>query len=129
MKISIIASLVILAASNQSAAGEWKLIGEEEPGIQFFIDPETLIKGSRPRAWILADRQQPDSDGWSSINALMEANCDEGKIRFVSTRAYSERMATGKQLQQQDADQIVWEYSEPGTVFGLIFDAICTNNK
>jgi hypothetical protein len=105
MKVAIVFLLMSLSAVATPAAAEWTFITGNDIGDQFFIDLSTLKKGARPRAWVMTSYSARTKHGDTSSKTLREADCSEGKIRYLAARFYLEPMGAGAPLKMIDQPQ------------------------
>lgn len=129
MKAAIVFLLMSLSAvATPAAAAEWTFIAENDIGDQFFIDLSTLKKGARPRAWFMTSYSARTKHGDMSSKTLREADCNEGKIRYLAARFYLEPMGAGAPLKMIDQPQ-EWEYVTPNTITAEIARFLCSGNR
>jgi hypothetical protein len=128
MKAAIVFLLVSLSAVATPVAAEWTYITENDIGDQFFIDLSTFKNGARPRAWFMTSYSAKTKLGNMSSKTLREADCSEGKIRYLAARFYTEPMGAGALTSMIDQSQD-WEYVTPNTITEEIARFLCRGNR
>ena len=76
------------------ARAEWNLLHQQN-GSSLYVDPLTVVRGTRPRVWALHDYGKPDEYQDLSARLLLESNCYDGTLRKRSAVYYKEPMARG----------------------------------
>lgn len=76
------------------ARADWNLLHKQNE-VSLYVDPLTVVRGTRPNAWILLDYGKPDEYQDLSARILFESNCIEGTLRRRSAVYYKEPMARG----------------------------------
>lgn len=76
------------------ARADWNLLQRSNES-SLYIDPLTVVRGTRPRVWGLLDYGKPDEYQDLSARLLFESNCIEGTLRKRSAVYYKEPMARG----------------------------------
>ena len=76
------------------ARAEWNLLYKQNES-SLYIDPLTIVRGTRPRVWGLHDYGKPDEYQDQSARLLFESNCYDGTLRKRSAVYYKEPMARG----------------------------------
>ncbi len=76
------------------ARAEWNLLYKQNES-SLYIDPLTVVRGTRPRVWGLHDYGKPDEYQDQSARLLFESNCYDGTLRKRSAVYYKDPMARG----------------------------------
>ncbi len=76
------------------ARAEWNLLYKQNES-SLYIDPLTIVRGTRPRVWGLHDYGKPDEYQDLSARLLFESNCYDGTLRKRSAVYYKDPMARG----------------------------------
>ncbi len=113
-----------------SARAEWILFYKDKETIaQWFVDPGTKKKNQLPRVWTLIDHGKVVSTGSEliySTASLVEADCDEGKVRTLSSSHFSGPHGTGS-ISKGLLAPGQWIYPLPGSLQLKIFEYLCLN--
>ncbi len=86
--------LFLLLVTAGTALADWQLLNRQGETALYF-DPLTVVRGTRPRVWVLLDYGKPDEYQDSSARMLLESNCYDRTLRIRSAVYYKEPMARG----------------------------------
>lgn len=117
--------IALLLFCSSSAHADWTFFFEGSSGNKYYIDLETQKKtqGSS-RAWTLWVLASPEKDGTKSAKVLQEADCDMGKVRFLSIITFSGLNGEGKVIYSSDAASN-WQYPSPISTGSEVFKILC----
>jgi hypothetical protein len=76
------------------ARADWNLLHKQNEA-SLYVDPLTVVRGTRPRVWALLDYGKPDEYQDQSARLLLESNCYDGTLRKRSAVYYKDSMARG----------------------------------
>lgn len=108
-----------------AAGAEWVVYRENDEMV-FYYDPATIRKdGNLRRVWGLQDLKQRNKDGYLSLRALTEFDCENERARTLSSSVHSGAMAGGKVLYTETTKTPQWNYIPPGTVAEVLFRRVC----
>ncbi len=124
----ILLALVTLLLSGGVQA-EWALLGRNED-LRIYLDQELIRKnGDLAQVWQLMDfssSQWPDPQtAVGSIKNLVEYDCTQPRLRTLSGTAYSERMAAGKAVANEQFPDPQWESIPPGGTASVVHKIAC----
>ena len=76
------------------ARADWNLLHKQNE-VSLYVDPLTVVRGTRPNAWAMIDYGKPDEYQDLSARILFESNCFDRTLRRRSAVYYKEPMARG----------------------------------
>lgn len=104
------------------ARADWNLLHRHNES-SLYIDPLTVVRGTRPRAWALHDYGKPDEYQDQSARLLYESNCYERTLRVRSAVYYKEPMARGDTTSEYRPTP--WETPADGTIEAAALFFLC----
>lgn len=120
-KISLTAALVATTLSTAAMAADWVKVGR---GIDSddYIDRESIrtMPNGNKRAWVLSVYFNPTKFGDTSVRALEEYDCREGRNRTLQAIYYR-----GGNVIARDETTTVWHYAPPETVMDANLNYVC----
>lgn len=120
-------SAVLLFFLCNAAHADWLAMGKTENGNEYFLDPSTKVLRTRPRVWMLVNFPRPDENKVRSTRTLYEADCAEGRLRFLSKSVHSRIDAGGKTIAGTN-NPGEWLYPPPETPAEMVFAYLCPKN-
>ena len=128
-------TLLVLATFllSGSVQAEWVLLGRNED-FRIYLDQELIRKnGDLAQIWQLMDfasAQWADPQtAVGSIKNLVEYDCSQPRLRTLSGTAYSERMAAGKAVANEQFANPQWENIAPGSSADKVQQLACGKKK
>jgi hypothetical protein len=114
----LLALLAAGCALAGSACAEWQLVGRDE-SVRLYVDDNSIQrKGDYAQIMQLTDfaiAQWADAQtAIGSIKALVEYDCVQPRSRAYSISAYSEQMAVGKTVANENFVDPQWTTIAPG---------------
>ena len=127
MKLLKIVILFFLISQNSYA--DWKkIVANQDGSVEHFIDFDTYKKiNNEILVWELVNYHNkllPTGKPIYSAKNLLEVNCGEGKMRYVTSVYYGSTNGKGKPISQEQGSG-KWFYDAPGTTGYIELKAIC----
>lgn len=119
MKKILIPLLLVCVAP---ARADWNLLHKQNES-SLYIDPLTVVRGTRPRVWGLLDYGKPDEYQDQSARLLFESNCIDGTLRKRSAVYYKEPMARGDTTSEYQPTP--WEAPAADTIEAAALYFLC----
>ena len=119
--------LVLAMLFAGSACAAWVKVSENEIGM-YYIDPKTIrTEGNLRKSWGITDYKQRFTNGAISWRVRTEYDCKEERLRLLSLREHSERMASGTTIWSQDYEENSddWHAIPPGTGVEAMMKFVC----
>jgi hypothetical protein len=118
--------MALLAGSAQA---DWLALGRSEH-FRIFVDQKLIQKsGGFVQVWQLMDyatAQWMDAQtAVGSIKSLVEYDCSQPRSRTLVNEAYSEQMAVGRKVAEEQLSSPQWEGVEPGGTAEKIRQIAC----
>lgn len=104
------------------ARAEWNLLHQKNES-SLYVDPLTVVRGTRPRVWGLHDYGKPDEYQDLSARLLLESNCYDGTLRKRSAVYYKEPMARGETTSEYQPTP--WEIPAADTIEAAALYFLC----
>lgn len=104
------------------ARADWNLLHKQNE-ISLYIDPLTVVRGTRPHVWGLLDYGKPDEYQDLSARILFESNCIDGTLRRRSAVYYKESMARGDTTSEYQPTP--WEIPAAETIEAAALYFLC----
>jgi hypothetical protein len=122
MKKILIFLFSILISFN--SYGEWVEVSSQDDGTNFYLDFDSIRKGSEYIYWWdLTNYPKPDS-GVTSIKVYHQGDCDIFRIKHLNVIFYKQPMSKGKgDSYTPETDE--WQYPEPKTTASSILERVC----
>jgi hypothetical protein len=104
------------------ARADWNILHKQNE-ISLYIDPLTVVRGTRPRVWGLLDYGKPDEYEDQSARLLFESNCYDGTLRKRSAVYYKDSMARGSTTSEYQPTP--WEVPAAETPESAVMYFLC----
>lgn len=118
-------SLSLLLCAVSPARADWSLIHKQNES-SVYVDPLTVVRGTRPRAWLLLDYGKPDEYQDQSARVLFESNCYDRTLRRRSAVYYKDPMARGDTTSEYQPTP--WETPPADTPESVVLHFLCGKN-
>jgi hypothetical protein len=129
----LLAALILTTTSFAAISAEtsWTLIGGSAGTARVYVDiGRTKQVGSKTRAWILYDyeepRRNPNGQLWRSMVLLDELDCAEETSRNLQTYLYESAYANGMPIDANIEAEKIGASSPPDSAGDLVLRAVCT---
>ena len=104
------------------ARADWTLLHKHLDS-SLYIDPLTVVRGTRPRVWGLLDYGKPDEYQDQSARLLFESNCIDGTLRKRSAVYYKDPMGRGDTTSEYQPTP--WEAPAADTIDAAALYFLC----
>ena len=126
----LILSAILFAGSVQA---EWVPLGRND-SFRVYLEQKLIQKNdSLVQIWQLMDfttAQWADAQtAVGSIKNLIEYDCSQPRFRTLASEAYSEQMAAGQMVANEQFNNPQWEQTEPGSTSEKIRKIACDKRE
>jgi len=112
---------------SSASFADWKKIGENVGGTNFYVDFERIRKqGGYVFFWLLSNYYRPDHEGDLSDKAYLESDCKLFRYKNLSNLFHKEPMGKGMVSSTDNPKNPEWNYPPPNTPIEYIIKQVCS---
>ena len=119
-------TLIFTVMFSSTSYAEWKWVGENMDGDNFYVDFETIRKhDGYVYYWYLRDYLKPDEYGNWSAKLYLQGDCKLFRHKYLSDSYHTQPMGEGTPSTTDNTPDKEWRYSPPDSVGEFVLKSVC----
>ena len=129
-KLIILLVIIFSFLFSTTSWGDWNFVVEDVEGNKFYYDKDRVRKsGKYLYFWELGDYIKPSEDGDLSHTVYVQLDCSIFRYNNLKFQTYSNSMGEGELRFEHTPKDVKWNYPEPDTIVGFLYNRICYEHQ